>query len=146
MINYNFSKHVYFGEMQGGYRFDYSPTENIRNGANYDSQITFLRLLSTQARQVSINISRLWFFSTFTFQTVTYHCNNSVAYFDKANRDYAQALKLLGSNGVEFTAEGAEPYTVIEDGCATGGKDKTVIQYASKKTARLPIVVSYPFI
>ena len=132
--------------MQGGYRFDYSPTENIRNGANYDSQITFLRLLSTQARQVSINISRLWFFSTFTFQTVTYHCNNSVAYFDKANRDYAQALKLLGSNGVEFTAEGAEPYTVIEDGCATGGKDKTVIQYASKKTARLPIVVSYTFI
>ena len=132
--------------MQGGYRFDYSPTENIRNGANYDSQITFLRLLSTQARQVSINISRFWFFSTFTFQTVTYHCNNSVAYFDKANRDYAQALKLLGSNGVEFTAEGAEPYTVIEDGCATGGKDKTVIQYASKKTARLPIVVSYPFI
>merc|ERR1719310_1672155 len=77
-------KHVYFGEMQGGYRFDYSPTENIRNGANYDSQITFLRLLSTQARQ-----------------TVTYHCNNFVAYFDKANRDYAQALKLLGSNGVE---------------------------------------------
>merc|ERR1712227_67728 len=111
-------KHVYFGEMQGGYRFDYSPTENIRNGANYDSQITFLRLLSTQARQ-----------------TVTYHCNNSVAYFDKANRDYAQALELLGSNGVEFTAEGAEPYTVIEDGCATGGQDKTVIQYASKKTA-----------
>jgi len=116
-------KHVYFGEMQGGYRFDYSPTENIRNGANYDSQITFLRLLSTQARQ-----------------TVTYHCNNSVAYFDKANRDYAQALKLLGSNGVEFTAEGSETYTVIEDGCATGGQDKTVIQYASKKTARLPIV------
>ena len=130
--------------MQGGYRFDYSPTENIRNGANYDSQITFLRLLSTQARQVSETLYHL--FSQITFQTVTYHCNNSVAYFDKANRDYAQALKLLGSNGVEFTAEGAEPYTVIEDGCATGGKDKTVIQYASKKTARLPIVVSYPFI
>ena len=127
--------------MQGGYRFDYSPTENIRNGANYDSQITFLRLLSTQARQVSKTLHHI--FSQITFQTVTYHCNNSVAYFDKANRDYAQALKLLGSNGVEFTAEGAEPYTVIEDGCATGGQDKTVIQYASKKTARLPIVVSY---
>jgi len=57
MLNNIFSKHVYFGEMQGGYRFDYSPTENIRNGANYDSQITFLRLLSTQARQVNINLS-----------------------------------------------------------------------------------------
>merc|ERR1711937_675841 len=96
---------------------------DFANKETCDSPITFLRLLSTQARQ-----------------TVTYHCNNSVAYFDKANRDYAQALKLLGSNGVEFTAEGAEPYTVIEDGCATGGQDKTVIQYASKKTARLPIV------
>ena len=128
--------------MQGGYRFDYSPTENIRNGANYDSQITFLRLLSTQARQVNtLNLSQSLY--KLIIQTVTYHCNNSVAYFDKANRDYAQALKLLGSNGVEFTAEGAEPYTVIEDGCATGGQDKTVIQYASKKTARLPIVVSY---
>jgi collagen type V/XI/XXIV/XXVII alpha len=84
-----------------------------------------LRLLSSQARQM-----------------VTYHCKNSIAAFDKASRDYSKALKLLGSNGVEFTAEGSETYEVLEDGCQTGSStaDKTVIQYATKKTARLPIV------
>jgi collagen type I/II/III/V/XI/XXIV/XXVII alpha len=117
-------QHVYFGEMQNGYSFDYSPRDAV-NGANYDSQVTFLRLLSTTARQ-----------------TVTYHCKNSVAAFDKANRDYAKALKLLGSNGVEFSAQGSETYEIIEDGCmnAPSSFDKTVFQYTTKKTARLPIV------
>ena len=75
---------------------------------------------------------------------VTYHCKNSIAAFDKASRDYSKALKLLGSNGVEMTAEGSETYEVLEDGCQTGSSsaDKTVVQYATKKTARLPIVVS----
>ena len=48
-----FSKHVYFGEMQNGHAFNYSPRDAV-NGANYDSQVTFLRLLSTTARQVII--------------------------------------------------------------------------------------------
>jgi hypothetical protein len=118
-------KHVYFGEMQNGYKFDYSPRDDAVSGANYESQITFLRLLSSQARQM-----------------VTYHCKNSIAAFDKASRDYSKALKLLGSNGVEMTAEGSETYEVLEDGCQTGSSsaDKTVVQYATKKTARLPIV------
>jgi hypothetical protein len=45
-------KHVYFGEMQNGYKFDYSPRDDAVSGANYESQITFLRLLSSQARQM----------------------------------------------------------------------------------------------
>ena len=39
--------------MQNGYQFDYSPRDDAVSGANYESQITFLRLLSSQARQVS---------------------------------------------------------------------------------------------
>lgn len=50
--NKYFSEHVYFGNMQNGHKFDYEPKEEKISGASYESQITFLRLLSTQARQV----------------------------------------------------------------------------------------------
>ena len=43
---------MYFGDMQNGYTFNYEPKEDVIDGANYESQITFLRLLSTNARQV----------------------------------------------------------------------------------------------
>ena len=63
-----FSKHVYFGEMQNGHAFNYSPRDAV-NGANYDSQVTFLRLLSTTARQVNIEISYTGqILTTFTYR------------------------------------------------------------------------------
>jgi hypothetical protein len=118
------SEHVYFGNMQNGYKFDYEPKEDKINGASYESQITFLRLLSTQARQ-----------------TVTYHCKNSVAYSNNAG-GLESALKLLGASGVEFSAQGAAQYRVLEDGCKEGSAnwDKTIFEYSTTKTARLPIV------
>ena len=63
--------------------------------------------------------------------------------FDAKSGDYSKAMKLLGANGVEMTAEGSETYDVLEDGCQSNSKstDKTVVQYATKKTARLPIKV-----
>jgi len=66
---------------------------------------------------------------------------NSVAVFDAKSGDYSKAMKLLGANGVEMTAEGSETYDIVEDGCQSGSKstDKTVVQYVTKKTARLPI-------
>jgi len=114
--------HMYFGDMQNGYTFNYEPKEDVMDGANYESQITFLRLLSTNARQ-----------------QVTYHCRNTVAYYN--GRDYDQALKLKGANGAEFTAEGSAQYRVLEDGCADGANswDKTVIEYSTTKTAQLPV-------
>ena len=58
---------MYFGDMQNGYTFNYEPKEDVMDGANYESQITFLRLLSTNARQV-------WFFLSYGIFHVEYAC------------------------------------------------------------------------
>ncbi len=65
-------------------------------------QLTFLRLLSTEASQ-----------------NLTYHCKNSVAYMDQATGNLKKALLLQGSNDVEIRAEGNSrfTYSVLEDGC-----------------------------
>ena len=65
-------------------------------------QMTFLRLLSTEASQ-----------------NLTYHCRNSVAYLDAATGNLKKALLLQGSNDVEIRAEGNSrfTYSVMEDGC-----------------------------
>ncbi|KAJ7416827.1 collagen alpha-1(II) chain [Pitangus sulphuratus] len=89
--------------------------------------MTFLRLLSTEGSQ-----------------NVTYHCKNSVAYLDEDTGNLKKALLIQGSNDVEIRAEGNSrfTYSVLEDGCTkhTGKWGKTVIEYRSQKTSRLPIV------
>ncbi|NXY21826.1 CO2A1 protein, partial [Atrichornis clamosus] len=95
------------------------------NAANV--QLTFLRLLSSEGSQ-----------------NLTYHCRNSVGYLDEATGNLKKALVLQGSNDVEIRAEGNSrfTYSVLEDGCAkhTGKWGKTVLEYRSQKTSRLPIV------
>lgn len=70
-------------------------------------QLTFLRLLSTEASQ-----------------NLTYHCKNSIAYMDQAAGNLKKALLLEGSNDVEIRAEGNSrfTYSVLEDGCKVGAK------------------------
>lgn len=119
-------KHVWFGEsMNGGFHFNYAPEGPAGAAANV--QMTFLRLLSTEATQ-----------------NVTYHCKNSVAYMDQATGNLKKALLLQGANEVEIRAEGNSRFTygVLEDGCKshTGQWGKTVIEYKTQKTSRLPIV------
>lgn len=65
-------------------------------------QMTFLRLLSTEASQ-----------------NLTYHCKNSVAYMDDSTGNLKKAVLLQGSNDVEIRAEGNSrfTYSVMEDGC-----------------------------
>lgn len=65
-------------------------------------QMTFLRLLSTEASQ-----------------NLTYHCKNSVAYMDASTSNLKKAVLLQGSNDVEIRAEGNSrfTYSVLEDGC-----------------------------
>jgi len=65
-------------------------------------QMTFLRLLSTEASQ-----------------NLTYHCKNSVAYMDASTGNLKKAVLLQGSNDVEIRAEGNSrfTYSVMEDGC-----------------------------
>lgn len=65
-------------------------------------QLTFLRLLSTEATQ-----------------NLTYHCKNSIAYMDQTTGNLKKALLLQGSNEVEIRAEGNSRFTyaALEDGC-----------------------------
>lgn len=119
------NKHVWFGEsMNGGFHFSYAANGQT---ATANIQMNFLRLLSTEATQ-----------------TITYHCKNSIAYMDQATGNLKKALLLQGSNDVEIRAEGNSRFTygVLEDGCKkhTGQWAKTVIEYKTQKTSRLPIV------
>jgi len=87
----------------------------------------FIRLLSKEASQ-----------------TIIYHCKNSVGYKDEKTGNLKKAVILKGSNDLELKAEGNNRfrYTVVEDSCsqANGKVGKTVFEYRTQKTARLPIV------
>lgn len=141
-------------------QFSYAEDNPAANAASV--QLTFLRLLSTEATQ-----------------NLTYHCKNSIAYLDQTTGNLKKALLLQGSNDVEIRAEGNSrfTYSVLEDGCKvradgcnfqprtnhskllmfnccmvlthfsalnqqkhTGRWGKTVFEYKTQKTSRLPIV------
>lgn len=86
-----------------GPQFSYAQDGPAASAANV--QLTFLRLLSTEASQ-----------------NFTYHCKNSIAYMDQASGNLKKALLLQGSNDVEIRAEGNSrfTYSVLEDGCKVG--------------------------
>jgi len=121
------SKHVWFGDsMKGGYHFTYTADE---------IQMQFLRLSSTGARQ-----------------NITYQCKNSVAYYDAYNSNYKKALKIMGNDETELSAEGARKFqydvNLKEDGCqsaAPGKWSQTVMEYKTKKTTRLPFIDIAPY-
>lgn len=119
-------KHVWFGEsMDGGFQFEYGSTDS--DPADVAIQLTFLRLMSTEASQ-----------------NITYHCKNSVAYLDQQTGNLKKSLLLQGSNDIELRGEGNSRFTYValEDGCTshTGAWAKTVLEYRTTKTSRLPII------
>lgn len=119
-------KHVWFGEaMSGGLHFNYGDDNLPANTAAI--QMTFLRLLSMEASQ-----------------NITYHCKNSIAYMDEETGNLKKALLLQGSNDMEIRAEGNSRFTynVLEDSCTkhTGEWGRTVVEYRTQKTSRLPFV------
>jgi len=101
------TKRAYFSSMNGGDKFSYfdEPT-----------QMTFLRLLSTNARQ-----------------TVTYYCKNV-----QGNPIFLSSsdVELVDDENSKFN------YNILEDGCSTASSEwgKAVYEYDTKKTTRLPIV------
>ncbi|KPP63570.1 hypothetical protein Z043_118163 [Scleropages formosus] len=120
------NKPIWFGlNMNGGTQFTYGNKEQAPNSVTV--QMTFVRLLSKEASQ-----------------TITFHCKNSVAYKDENAGNLKKAIILKAANDLELKAEGNSRfrYTVTEDGCsqATGTWGKTVFEYRTQKTARLPIV------
>ncbi|KAG8265339.1 Collagen alpha-2(V) chain, partial [Homalodisca vitripennis] len=90
------------------------------------NQIGFLQLLSSSASQ-----------------NLTYHCRNSVGYFDLQHKTYRRGLKLLGWNDAEITPRGNMKfrYTVTEDECRARKPEwgRTTISYSTDKSLRLPI-------
>lgn len=122
----NDKKHIWFGEsMDGGYQFSYGDADLPEDVS--EVQIAFLRILSSRASQ-----------------NITYHCKNSIAYMDQENGNVKKAVKLMTSMESELKAEGNNKfaYSVLEDGCTrhTGEWGKTVFEYRTRKTMRLPIV------
>lgn len=85
-------------------------------------QLTFLRLMSTEASQ-----------------NLTYHCKNSVAYMDQQTGNLKKALLLQGSNEIEIRAEGNSrfTYSVPFDGCTVSVRAEG--RHPPLQTTRLPI-------
>uniref|UniRef100_UPI00398EFA01 collagen alpha-1(II) chain-like n=1 Tax=Pristiophorus japonicus TaxID=55135 RepID=UPI00398EFA01 len=123
--NSNEKKHIWFGEsMDGGFQFSYGDQSLSED---MEIQMGFLHVLSTQASQ-----------------NVTYHCKNSIAYLDADTGNVNNALKLMSWADIELKAEGNSKFTynVLQDGCSkhTGEWGKTIFEYKTEKTIRLPIV------
>lgn len=118
------NKHVWFGEdIEEGFPFTYKADA---------VQLTFLQLLSSTARQ-----------------TITYHCRNSIAFFEKSTGSYDKALRFMAANDLELVANKPKKfrYDVKEDGCmAREDKwSKTVFDFTTEKTRRLPIMDVAPY-
>lgn len=81
-------------------QFEYGGQDS--DPADVAIQLTFLRLMSTEASQ-----------------NITYHCKNSVAYMDQQTGNLKKSLLLQGSNEIELRSEGNSrfTYTVTHDGC-----------------------------
>lgn len=97
-----------------------------------------------QPNVVAVQMKLLQLLSKESHQNITYHCRNSVAYKDIKTTNLKRAVVLKGSNGQELRAQGNVRlrYTVIEDGCANsnGAWSKTVLEYRTQKSVRLPII------
>ena len=81
----------WYSHLRGGFEISYDSVGSV--------QMTFLRLLSDEARQV-----------------FTYTCINSAAWYDNKLRNYQNSLKLLGDNDDEISASRNKP-EVPHDGC-----------------------------
>ncbi|KYM93308.1 Collagen alpha-2(I) chain [Atta colombica] len=109
---------TWLSEIDNGMKITYKADSN---------QIGFLQLLSKHANQ-----------------NITYHCKNSVAYFDYEKKTYKRGLKLLAWNDIELIPRGNQRlrYEMIMDECRVYRNKwgKTVVSYETDKPVRLPIL------
>jgi len=105
-------------EAQDGFQFTYK-IDRV--------QLTFLQLLSATA-----------------YQNVTYHCKNSLAYYDARAQSYDSSIIFETNNDLELTAQGGKRrgYNVLLDECQykADAWAKTVFEVRTEKTQRLPLV------
>ena len=74
----------------------------------FSSQLSFLRLLSDRARQ-----------------NITYHCKDSVAWYDEQLNDVTKSIRLKTSNGVIIDSSSSNKFKpkVITDNCRVSRND-----------------------
>jgi hypothetical protein len=102
----------WWSEMDKGNSVSYDPPINDRHHqADYTSQVTFLRLLSTHAKQ-----------------RITYNCVN-----------HSASIELRGTGDAVFDSTNPA-YTLVSDTCGSGKADgKAVIEIVTSKTSHMPI-------
>lgn len=84
---------VWLGELEEGIKITYKAHSN---------QIGYLQLLTTHAQQ-----------------NITFHCKNTVAYFDQHKRTFRKGLKLMAWNDAELLPKGNNRlrYEALVDDC-----------------------------
>lgn len=122
-----------------------SITKPLWFGANMNDGTRFMYgNKGDEPNTVAIQMKLIRLLSKESVQNVTYHCKSSVAYKDGKSGNLKKAIVLKGSNGQDIRSQGSNrlQYTVLEDGCSESYSvwGKTVIEYRTQTTARLPIV------
>jgi len=104
----------WFSEFEDGFSIEYKSISKV--------QLTFLRLLSEQARQ------------NFTFK-----CKEGVAWFHAFKKNYNKAIKIMGDNEEEFSYSKSLGLKVLADGCKNKNGE-TVFQIETEEPKQLPII------
>uniref|UniRef100_S4RAG5 Fibrillar collagen NC1 domain-containing protein n=1 Tax=Petromyzon marinus TaxID=7757 RepID=S4RAG5_PETMA len=112
---------TWYSEYKRGKQFSYVDLDGQGIGT---VQMTFLRLLSSAARQ-----------------NFTYNCHHSVGWLDEAEGSYARALRFMGANEQEMERGGSPHIRALYDGCSMRrGYEKTVLEIHTHKVQQMPIV------
>merc|ERR1711911_278560 len=62
------------------------------------------------------------------YQNITFTCVNSAMWYNQRTFKYDQAIKLLGDNEQEFSAQGVRPNVII-DGCKVRQQPLSCLHY-----------------
>ncbi|XP_029442015.1 collagen alpha-1(V) chain-like [Rhinatrema bivittatum] len=89
----------WFSEFKDGNKFSYTDSDGDPLGV---VQMTFLRLLSTSARQ-----------------NFTYHCHHSAVWRSAASSGYEKAVHFMGANEEDLSFQSSPYIKALADGCAT---------------------------
>ncbi|WP_395241557.1 hypothetical protein [Salmonella sp. s51933] len=112
-------KHEWFSQLFGKHNSILYP--------DHHSQFAFLQVMSQRATQ-----------------KVTYHCKNSVAWYDDTTKSFDKSLKLLALNGFEYSQDMptiSRP-KIVSDGCSKRSSTwkKTEFELDAKSSIALPII------
>ncbi|CAG2101914.1 unnamed protein product [Medioppia subpectinata] len=109
----------WFSSLKNGYKITYEEMGSV--------QLTFLRLLSKRA-----------------YQTFTYQCINSVAWYSQQSKSYDYSIKFLGQNNQEFGFRSVIKPEILDDGCKLSNESSTQFMIQTTKPMHLPIVDFWP--